>query len=183
QHTASGVNILGLDTTFANGSQHTARLLIKNNLFDDVNGAKWNGEGKLFQLLNGTIDVVIDHNTAFHTSNVITAGGLPDTGFVFTNNITQHNLYGVIGDNVGSGLATLTAYFPGAVFAGNILVGVPAGLYPAGNYFPSTLDAIGFVDFGGGDYHLDATSPYKSAGTDGQDVGLNVDALNAAHSQ
>jgi hypothetical protein len=32
----------------------------------------------------------------------------------------------------------------------------------------------------GGDYHLQSSSRYKRAGTDGKDVGADVDAINSA---
>ena len=43
--------------------------------------------------------------------------------------------------------------------------------------------SIQFVDFNGGsggDYHLLPSSPYKSAGSDGMDLGANIDAINQA---
>jgi hypothetical protein len=32
----------------------------------------------------------------------------------------------------------------------------------------------------GGDYHLKSSSPYKNAGTDGKDLGADMNALDAA---
>jgi hypothetical protein len=46
-----------------------------------------------------------------------------------------------------------------------------------------SMDSVQFVNFNGGnggDYHLQPTSPYHNAGTDGKDVGANVDAVDAA---
>ena len=48
------------------------------------------------------------------------------------------------------------------------------------NFFPARLDAVGFVNRTGGDYHLSTTSLYKNAGTDGKDLGADIDALDAA---
>src|SRR5207237_1067392 len=39
---------------------------------------------------------------------------------------------------------------------------------------------VGFANLAGGDYHLAAGSPYKHAGTDGKDIGANIDALGTA---
>src|SRR5262249_51363251 len=40
--------------------------------------------------------------------------------------------------------------------------------------------AVGFVDWAGGNYGLAPGSPYKSAGTDGKDPGVDFNALAAA---
>jgi hypothetical protein len=179
RHIASGVNILGWDDNYP--SQQTKRILIKNNLFDDVGGPRWGG-GRLFQLLRGAADVVIDHNTAFQTDHILYADGEPShQGFVFQNNIAPHNDHGVFGSGQRSGLSSLTHYFPAFLFAKNVLVGERyAPIYPADNFFPPSFAAVGFVDQAGGDYRLANTSPYKGAGTDGKDPGVDVDALDAA---
>jgi hypothetical protein len=39
---------------------------------------------------------------------------------------------------------------------------------------------VGFVNAAGGDYHLETLSPYKNVGTDGKDLGADIDALQAA---
>src|SRR5262249_44769576 len=80
----------------------------------------------------------------------------------------------------GSGLASLTAYFTSYIFTKNILAGGPSSIYPAGNYFPATLDNVGFVDRAGGNYRLTASSPYKNAGTDSRDIGADLDAIQSA---
>ena len=40
--------------------------------------------------------------------------------------------------------------------------------------------AVGFVDRAGGNYRLADSSPYKRAGTDGKDPGVDLDANSAA---
>ncbi|PYX72540.1 MAG: hypothetical protein DMG78_12055, partial [Acidobacteria bacterium] len=59
----------------------------------------------------------------------------------------------------------------------------PPNKYPAGNYFPAAASAVGFVNYNnsiGGDYHLRSSSPYKNAGSDGKDLGADMNALDAA---
>ena len=97
RHVAAAVNILGTDDIHA--SQQTKRVLISNNLFDDVSTANWGGSGHLFQVLNGTANVTIDHNTAFQTGDVIAAGEAANSGFTYTNDLSPNNQYGVGGDN------------------------------------------------------------------------------------
>jgi hypothetical protein len=59
---------------------------------------------------------------------------------------------------------------------------------PAADCFPATDDDVGFVDWRHDDYRLcdDTTpgcagpSPYQSAGTDGKDIGADIEAVLAA---
>ncbi|MBW2525235.1 MAG: hypothetical protein JRI23_13710 [Deltaproteobacteria bacterium] len=39
---------------------------------------------------------------------------------------------------------------------------------------------VGFVDFAGGRYGLDSSSPYASSGRDGRDLGVDMAAVLAA---
>jgi hypothetical protein len=180
RHAGSAVNILGTDDT--QFSEQTRRLLIRDNLFEDVGGATWGGSGRLFQLLNGTLDVTIDHNTAFHAGEVIMASdSAPHQGFVYSNNITAHNQFGVAGDwTFGDPLLTLETYFPDAVFVRNVLVGGDPEDYPLDNFFPATWGDVGFVDLGGGAYRPVGSSPYEGLGTDGEDLGADIEAVLAA---
>lgn len=178
RHTGSGVNILGLDDNRT--SQQVRRILIRNNLFDDVNGAKWGGSGILFQLLRGTADVVIEHNTAFQTGSIIMADGLPHSGFVYRYNITPHNDYGIMGTGTGAGISTLKAYFPDSVIRNNVIVGGNANQYPHGNFFPPVIEGLRFVDRAGGNYRLTSPGLFKRSGSDGKDPGVDFDALCAA---
>jgi hypothetical protein len=187
RHSGSGINILGLDDIHP-PSGRTSRILIRNNLFVDIDGARWGGLGRLFQLYNGTADVVIDHNTGFQTGDVIGADttyesvpGQPHTGFVYRNNISPHNQYGVTGRGTyGDPALTLSTYFPGVIFARNVLAGGDPSDYPSDNFFPASVADVGFADLAGGDYRLVAGSPYSNAGTDGRDLGADIDRLELA---
>jgi hypothetical protein len=177
----SAINILGRDETFPAGSRQTSRIWIHNNLFVDIGGG-WGGGGRLFQLLGGTKDIIIEHNTARHTGGVIVAEGTPHQNFAYRYNISSHNAYGVIGTGTGVGLPTLTRYFPGAVFAGNVLSDNPklARNYPADNFFPETFRDVGFTDLEHGDYRLTAPSPFRGAAPGGLDLGVDIPALASA---
>ena len=78
-----------------------------------------------------------------------------------------------------TGLGTLNAYFPGAVFSNNVLYGavVNPASYPPGNYFPSTMAEVGFTDPAAGKYGLSALSPYKGKGVAGMDPGIGSGPL------
>jgi hypothetical protein len=177
RHVASGINILGSDDIHP--SQPTRRIAILNNLFVDV-GGPW-GAGRLFQLLEGVSDVRIDHNTALQTDFAIFGGErMPNEPFVFQNNLVLHNRYGVIGSGTASGRPTLDRYFPRGVVKRNVFVGGPAAAYPPDNFFPSSLDMVGFVDRQRGDYRLAPSSPFKRAASDGRDPGADIKAVAPA---
>lgn len=176
-----GFNISGDDDLFP--SQRTARIAITDNLIHvtGLNGSA----GRLFQIIRGPSDVSIEHNTGFLTVSVVFAENNPRADqFVFRNNLTTYGQYGVAGTGTGLGTPTLNAYFSNWLFTKNVLIGgsASASAYPAGNFFPTDLNSVGFVDHLNGNYRLSASSPYKNAGTDGQDIGADFDALNAATS-
>ena len=178
RHTGAGVGMHGMDSK---PSQPTKSILIKNNLFEDVSGARWGGGGRLFQAYNGITDLVIDHNTAFQDGPIIMAEGKPHRGFIYRNNLTPHNDYGIQGTGTGSGERTLNKYFPGAIVEKNVIIANPyASHYPANNFSSPSLGTVGFVDYGRADYRLSDSSPYKRAGSDGKDIGVDFEALSAA---
>lgn len=177
RHVAAGINILGKDDLAA--SRQTRRILIRNNVFIDI-GRQW-GMGRLFQLLNGTADVTIDHNTAFQSETLLMGGDTAaHTGLVFQNNIAPHNQYGIIGSGTGVGRPTLERYFPGAVVRRNVFAGGNASLYPADNFFPGSLDDVKWLDPATENFRLAPTSPYRGKGSDGRDLGADLNAIQAA---
>jgi hypothetical protein len=180
RHVAAGVNVLGHDDIHS--SQPTRRIAIRNNLFLDIGGA-W-GSGRLFQLLDGTTDVTIDHNTAQQTDTLIAAGDrAPHMHFTFQNNIALHNKYGIIGSGTGTGRPTFDRYFPGAVMRRNVIIGGVADLYPPDNFFPASPEQVGFIDPQNHDLRLKASSAFKRAATDRLDVGATAEKIVAAAGQ
>lgn len=178
RHAAAGVNILGVDDTSPAAGGRTANLAIRQNLFLDIGASDLGGSGILFQILNGAGGVTIDHNTAFHSGSILSADLAPSPGLVFTNNIVQHNAYGMFGSGKGTGLPALEYYFPGYQVRRNVIIGAPdPRLYPHDNYFPATPLVVGFVDPAGGDYRLAGQSSFHGAATDGTDVGADMSGL------
>lgn len=173
RHVANGVNILGQDDDYK--SQQAQRILIANNLFEDV-GGPW-GSGNLLQMDNGSADVTFTHNTALQTGTLVYGDGKPDTGFIYTDNIAFQNQYGMIGTNHAPGLSSINAFFPGAALKRNAIVGADSSLYPSDNFFPHSLSAVGFTGADGHDYRLAPGSAYKSEADDGHDIGVDMDQL------
>ncbi|PYR74204.1 MAG: hypothetical protein DMF86_18825 [Acidobacteria bacterium] len=124
--------------------------------------------------------------------------------FTFTNNVVYHSLWGLKGDSgapdgSGGSSSTFLMYFDNTlVFTNNAIVGTTDGT-PSGpdwsagytsppatlvgnvsaNVFPKTWNDVGFVNFAAGDYHLAASSPYRTAGTGGSAIGADVDQIVA----
>ena len=173
-----------------------------NNIFDDINASWTTGGtgigGNFLYMTHGPLRAHFDHNTIINsrTTSIVDTPEYPTSGFRFTNNIVGHNRYGVWSD-VGAGNPTFTKYFsdPGHAFTKNVLVDVYYSYrnnYTSrpGNFLlvgPSSLasnpalwDNVGFTNRAARDYRLTASSPYKNAGSDGKDVGANVDLINMA---
>ena len=165
-------------------SQPTQRLLVRDNVIvvTGLGGA----HGRIFQTLGGPADVTIDHNTAFCSSPLgNAASGMAENTpkadrFTFTNNIVEHGNYGFTGTGTGDGSGTLSTWFTNWTFNHNVAIGSRPATYPAGNFFPATIADVKFANVSGGDYHLEKRSPYKSAATDGVDIGANIDGVVGA---
>jgi hypothetical protein len=168
----SGFNIGGL----AGNTLMTERVLVRDNIVGvtGLNGA----DGRAFQFVHGGSDYTVNHNTIINSalppvpSDLAMMDYAPKiNNFVFTNNLSTYTAYGFFGSGVGEGTRALNAYFTNWTFSGNVLVGRPAGAYPAGNFFPANVAEVHFVNYAGGNYALAADSLYKNAGTDGTDIG------------
>lgn len=173
RHSGSGINMLGRDLSQPCGLMR--RVLIRNNLWEDIDGARWRSQGKFLQI-SDTPDVVVDHNTVMQTGSLIVTYDNPSPGFVYTNNLSFHNEYGVKGDGQGTGNGTIKQYFPGAVFSRNVLVGGAGSNYPAGNFFPKSFAEVGIIDRSG-EFRLTLLKSYQAGGTDGKDIGCDLMAL------
>ncbi len=182
RHVAAAVTVVGRDSPNQSGA--LKGLTIENNLFYDVDGGAWGGNGDFILIGDGPSDVVVEHNTVLQTGNVLSAyGGSPNRptpipGFVFRANLVRHNDYGVHGSDHGVGNDTLGAYFPGAVFTGNVLAGGPASAYPSGNSFPARSDfEQWFADPARGDYRLRVSAAGRALPAG---CGADIDAVEAS---
>jgi hypothetical protein len=178
RHVGAGIQVNGRDTT--NGSEYTNNISIRHNLFTDVS-TKWGGPGGFMVAGNGTRDVRVDHNTIDHDGFVVAANGEANSGFVYTNNFSRHNQWGIYGDSHGSGFDSINVYFPNISLRRAVLAGGSASKYPTDNFFPATSTFSGnFVNPSAGDYRLTSTSAYVGMATDGTNVGTDMSKLLAA---
>jgi hypothetical protein len=182
------------------------RYSIHDVIVDDIDGVKYGGPGQFAQVSTGAgapllQDVTINHVTAFSPSTLLLIGdevaiSSQMKNFVFTNSIVNAGTYPVWSTGAGatancavhnSPLITFNACFSSYSFAANAVIATPSGYpgskWPSGNFFPASAATVQFVNYkggNGGDYHLQSSSPYKNLGTDGKDLGADVDAINSA---
>ena len=181
------------------------RYSIHDVLIDDMDGKKYNG-GSLFAQVSVEAgapllqNVTINHVTAFPSSTMLSIGDRvatsgPMRNFVFTNNILSTGTYPVWSTGGGpencaysdKPLTTFNACFSPLNVAGNLLIGntaaYPSSAWPSKNFLSSTANTVQFTNYNGGiggNYGLQASSPFKGKGTDGKDLGADMDAINSA---
>jgi hypothetical protein len=175
RHAEAGFNILGSDTD--GPSTGSSRIVIRNNLVDGITY-------RLFQILRGVSDLVIEHNTALLTGAIVMAEGAPNSNFVFRHNLLAFGQYGIIGTGTASGFPTLTQYFPGARVEHNVFFGDGAAAHS--NFYPPTnvfvpLPAVGFVAPRSSNWRLRSDSRFYKGATEPHDVGVDFHELSSRH--
>jgi len=201
RHVGAGIAISGSDDGVGIRS---SRIRLSNNLFEDINGPAY-GDQNVGGPNDGTFlkigkpkDVMIDHNTIFQSGPITWAYDVTD-GFIYTDNISNSYVsaggyQGIYGPGQSQGNNTIAHYFPDVNdanqhFNKNVLIGGNSSKYTnynttSQNYFPADIDAVKFVYTSGPvDYHayeLSPESPFYQAGTDGKDIGVNMNALDSA---
>ena len=207
-HAGAGFQIAtGISGNGTNGGMALAgaRFSIHDVVVDDISASRYNGSGTLFQVSNSWTanvlnNVSVNHITGFPdpTSHSLTLGNPISNpsmkGFSFTNNIILAGRFPVWNTGGSTSCAvhnvpiqSISTCFTTYAFAYNAIVGSPSSFppssWPSGNFFPSTTSAVGFVNYNngnGGDYHLLSSSPYKNAGSDGKDLGADINAIQSA---
>jgi hypothetical protein len=197
-HVASGIEI-GNGLSDSGGAPLAGqRYSIHDLVIDDINGNLYNGFGNFAQVSMGKgnvpvlRDVSLQHITAFPKNALLNVGDKTSnkmSNFNFLNNIVSatdkpFTSTGGGSDNCAYHVRPLTLLdncFAPYQFTSNALIAIPdsASDWPADNYFPDGAHGI-FVNYNGGsggDYHLVSGSPYKNAGTDGKDLGADIDAV------
>lgn len=194
---------VGAGLQIANASAHGAgakdgqRYSIHDLVVEDIDGAKYAGPGLLAQISTDPAapvlqNVSLDHITAFPPKMLLNIGGSSErrmVNFSFTNSIVNAGKYPVWSTGGQQNCAkadvpstTFDACFTQYRVTHNAIID-GGGDWPKGNFSPKDAKAIGFVNFAdgnGGDYHLRPNSPYKGKGSDGKDLGADVDAVMKA---
>ena len=161
------------------------RVTIHDNIITNIDvGPTFNGDGRGFLINQNPIDISIIHNTLISpTTSAIGFGGpamTPPIRMTVRDIVIGGGLYGVKGPGLGSGNATISVFMPEGFYIANALTVTSASGYPIFNFYPASVAAVGFVNAAVQDFHLSASSTLKVRGSDGRDVGADIDAVNAA---
>jgi hypothetical protein len=182
-----------------------ARYSIHDVVMDDISRS-YLGLGRLFLVENNwpanpINTVTINHITGFPDTEggILIMGNKSQNpsmfGFVFSNSLTTTGHYPVW--NVGGGdtscafsdvpVTSITTCFTTYTFSTNALIASPShfgpSTWPTGAIFMANPSGVGFVQYNdgnGGNYELQASSPYKNKGSDGKDLGADIVGLNEA---
>ena len=169
----------------ADPNRRVDRVMLENNLFVDT-------ERRIFRLGRGSgevgTDITIRHNTVSGTIDsyalMFFEGQAPAFDqFLVQDNIFDSGRYGIGGTGMGSVDAVNNwlrnySFNNDAIIAGSSksLTSPPFNNY----YFPADRAAVGFSSLSLSsteDFRLAPSSPYKLLGTDGLDLGADIDAL------
>jgi len=134
----SGINIA------ANGGYTSAvpaaRISVYDNSIDNIGVAPYYGDGVPLQILGGTSDVLVAHNSWSNAGLLaISFDVAPTTRTVIHSNVIPTGIYGVKGTNQSTGNSTISYYMPSGVFSYDAIVGGSCGSYPVTTTCPSGL--------------------------------------------
>jgi hypothetical protein len=207
-HMAGGMEIANVLSDTKGASTAGERISVHDMVFEDIDGVVYKGFG-MFALIMSVApklhDVWLDHITAFPPRVLFGVSGTvgePKIGnFVFRNSIVSAGERQLTSTGGGTSNcaskqpqpeAVLSSCFQDINFTHNVVVG-SGGAWPKENFLPGSFSDVGFVNFNkgsGGDYRLckgpgqpdscKRTSKYVKAGTDGKDLGADIDAIAAA---
>ena len=182
------------------------RYSIHDVIIDDIQAEAYGGRGTFAQIstapgVSAAVplhDVSIDHVTAFPSHVLFNIGGPLNeprmSHLSITNNVLLAHDHPVT--TTGGGMdrncsagprsktmdVALESCFSSYVFQNNVIVGGGSG-WPKGTVTPSNLADVGFAnpkEGNGGEYRLTASSKFRKKGTDGKDVGADIDAIEHA---
>ena len=119
-----------------------ARIAVIDNVIENLGRSPFNGDGIPLQILGGTYDVLVAHNSWSNAGTMaVSFDGAATTRTAIHSNILPNGFYGVKGGGTGTGTGTLNVYIPGGVFAYDAMVGGECTVYPATTTCPSTIPA------------------------------------------
>jgi hypothetical protein len=171
----------------ANAVVPMARILVQNNLFENIGSFNGSVSGRMLILLNDLRDVTITSNTLIHniseSGQMVMMDGPTARNIIIRDNVaTKGGPYGaVMYSGVSIGAPSLAAYSPSSwAFDRNVVIGLDPEFvpqHPQSSFYPASMSAVGFANPGGGDYRL-VSGSYKGQATNGGDPGANFDQLN-----
>ena len=200
-HVAGGFLIANTEGGGGSLSAAGERYSIHDVVIDDIDEKKYNGRGAFMQI-SGTEPTLrnlkMDHITALSTRVLFNMGkrGQKFQNFVFTNNLIGFNWKQITSTGGGEvncafqadrqdPAGVLKTCVDSLTFTNNVIIN-GFGAWPPGNFFPKDVEAVGLAR--GEEFRLcrakDAVckgpSKYAAAGTDGKDIGADIERINAA---
>jgi hypothetical protein len=203
-HVGSGFTIANIEGAGGSFSAAGERYSIHDVVVDDIDGKKFRGFGAfmLLSTISPTLkDIKMDHITALSGRVFIAMGvkGPKLQNFTFTNSLIQINEKEIT--STGGGVqncvfqpnrqgpaGVLKTCVDSLTFTNNVIINGTA--WPPGNFFPKDTKAVGFAEGLNGatsfrlcrakDPVCRAPSKYAAAGTDGKDIGADVELIDAA---
>ena len=207
RHMASGMQIVNAPSGTGGIATAGERYSIHDMVFEDIDGETYKGFGLFAMVVSQgpqLRDIKLDHITAFPPRVAFNIGANTDkplpSNFTVTNSIltaTEREVTSTGGKqncafSQPGPEAVLKSCFSSLTFSHNAIIN-PNKQWPRENSFPKNENAVGFVNFNqgkDGDYRLcrekgqapscTKPSPYAHAGTDGKDLGADIDAVEAA---
>jgi hypothetical protein len=186
RHCSSGISILGEDDNHR--SDTAKRLLFRNNLFEDINPARFGGDGRMLQVLTPgrpVVELALERNTLLHEgrgNTFICFGGKGKTvqQFSFRGNLVTRGQYGIHGSR-GMGRAGLATYCDGLEFTNNVIIGAGGSKeWPEGNSAANALADVGFENAAAGNYRLTTESSFRGPEGPGADMDALLKATEGA---
>jgi hypothetical protein len=202
-HVAGGLQIANIHSDNGGVALDGERYSIHDVMIDDIDAAKYKGPGTFAVVMMEPTapllqNVFINHVTAFEEKSLFAVGdGSPQkiANFTLSNSIVNAGRYPVWSTGGGTlncaywdkPLTTFNACFSPYSVTNNAIIATaaayPPSAWPPNNFFPADAASVQLTNYNRGnlgDYHLLPSSPYKNAGTDGKDLGADIDAINAA---
>lgn len=184
---SSVLNVSGYDEYHP--SRPTDRITVEENVAENLYEIG-PPNPKMILINQGPDNVTIRHNTILTplgrgSSFLLLANAIQkkSNAFAFTDNIVQLGTYGLGAENppLGSSSVTLLdGHVRRWTFSRNVLVntqGASSSSYPVGQYWVSSLGAVGFHDPARADFRLNPRSPYKGRGSGGRDPGADMESV------
>jgi hypothetical protein len=137
------------------------------------------GNGSALQSTDDANGLRFVHNTIElpQGAGLFTLSGFKKDSLTFVDNIVQRGGFGIKRSAASEGTESLKQSYDSYTVTNNVIEGINVSSYPAGN-FNTRFDDVGFADRQNGNYKLrDGGSPFKGSGTDGSDLGADIDML------
>lgn len=175
--------VYGMDA--GSGTGVGRRVTIRDNIITELLSSNalpgYVVNGTFFDTSVGPDDLTVEHNTVLSQGTYFATfripGYSPTERLRFENNIIQNNQGGIYGDPNLTGLDALNSYAPGAIFQRNVIQGGNAAQLGPLNFYPGTVQQIGFANPALNDLRLRPDSPFYKASSAGRDLGADVWAV------